>query len=291
VWLGIIIAGLLATSLPHSLRFIEYIAVGDFRRSDPMIEYMKQDKQLFRALPITGSSFYNRNYLPIFGIETANGFYDNRIRYYESLSQKDFANLFHPSIMRIANIKYVITTQKVEHTLLALERSFGNAFLYRNTGFLPRALIVHHAVVAESDSAALEVIKQPDFDPATTIVLHSGEPLRSEVPEAEEWARIRRPDLNKIIVDARVASPGYLFYSANYLPFWKAYVDGREVPVLRCNLSMRAIYLDPGEHTVEMKYSSPWFMAGSYVCLLSCLFVTLALVMDFRSRRKRGSRG
>jgi hypothetical protein len=286
---GVIIAGILATSLLHSVRFITYIDVSDFQRKDPMIEYVKSDKQVFRTLPATGSSMYNRNYLPLFGIETANGFYDNRIRYYDELASENYANLLHPNIMRITNIKYVLTTQRVDHPLLALRRDLGQAFIYVNREFLPRAFIVHRALVAESDSAALELIKGPDFDPATTVVLHQGEALPGDSVVAGEQLTLEYDGPDRVTMRASVKRPGYVYYSGNWLPFWRAYVDGAEEPVLRCNVSMRAIYVEPGEHMIEMRYVSPWYRAGAYICLVSCLLIGGIVFFSLRAGKRRGA--
>jgi hypothetical protein len=284
---GALAVGILATSLPHSLKFIDYIRLGDFQRSDPMIEFVKQDGGIFRTLPITGSSFYNRNYLPMFGIETANGFYDNRIRYYDDLSGEGFGNLFDSGIMGITNIKYVLATQRIEHPSLGLERDLGQAFVYRNRDFLPRSFLVHRAVVAESDSAALAAVKAPGFDPATTVVLHDGSPLFGDSVAAGESVIIERDGPDEVLLRAKVEKPGYIFYSGNYLPYWKAYVDGAEVPVVRCNVSMRAVYVEPGDHTIEMKYVSPYYRIGAYICLVSCLLVGITVFISLKVGKGR----
>lgn len=285
IWLGIAVAGILSTSLSHSLRFIDCVGVWEFQRKDPMIEYIKQDKSDFRTLPVTGSSVYNRNYLPLFGIETANGFYDNRIRYYDTLSGEGFQNLFHPAIMRVANIKYLLTSQRVDHPMLALRRDLGQAFVYENRGFLPRAFLVHRAVVTPSDSAAVEMMKRPDFDPSTTIILHAGEPLDGPPPGDEERVEIQRDDPGRVVLSVTARSPGYLFYSGNYLPHWKARVDGGEVPVVRCDVAMRAICIQAGDHVVEMEYVSPWFRVGAGICLVCWLLIGLTVLASARSRR------
>ena len=278
-----------STSLIHSTRFIDYLRVDDFKRTDAMIEYVRQDGGVFRTLPITGNSFYNRNYLPLFGIETANGFYDNRIRYFDYLSGEGFRNLFEPNIMRMANVKYVLTSQMVQHPLLRLDRDLGGAFVYRNVGFLPRAYMVHNAVVAEDDSAALRVMASADFDPAAAIVLHDGEAFRGDSTVADETVTIVENRLDRIRLSADVKSPGYLFYSGNYLPSWQAYVDGRRTPVVRCNIAMRAVYLEPGRHDVEMRYVSKWFNTGALICLVSCGIVALGVAVGLRERKvKRG---
>jgi hypothetical protein len=270
LWLGVALAGVLATSLPHSLRFIDTLEVGSFQQRDPMIDYVLADKGTFRTLPMTHSSFYNRNFLPLFDIETANGFYDNRIRYFDEFAGEGFINLLEPAFMSIANVKYVLTTQRVDHPVLNLRRDLGNAFVYENRRFLPRAFLVHEAVVASTDSAAIDVMKQPGFDPARTIVLHDGSPTAGDTAVAGERVVLERDDGDRVVLKASVKSPGYLFYSGNYLPYWKAYVDGEEASVVRCNVSFRAVRIEPGEHVVEMKYQSPYLRYGAFICLVSC---------------------
>jgi hypothetical protein len=287
VVVGVVAIGILAAGLPHSLRFIDYIGVDEFKRSDPMIEHVKRDTGIFRVLPLTGSSFYNRNYLPLFGLETANGFYDNRIRYYDLLAGENFTNLLAPNIMRMTNIKYVITTQKIDHPLLALSRDLGNAFVYENRGFLERAFLVHEAVVAPTDSLAMVMMKQPGFDAARTIVLHGGDPLDAQGEAGEDVVDIRDLGSGAVRIEVATSSPGYLYYSGNYLPYWKAFVDGREEPVVRCNVAMRAVYLEPGNHTVEMRYASPWLRIGAIVCLVSVVLAGLIIYLGLRPHEGR----
>jgi hypothetical protein len=224
--------------------------------------------------------------MPIFGIQTANGFYDNRIRFFETLSGASQENLLNPNIMRITNVKYVLTSERVTHPMLVLERDFGKAFVYRNTGFLPRAFIVHDAVVAQNDSEALALIKDPDFDPSSTIVLAGGRPMSGEAAGGE-GVKIETYAPDRVLMRAKASSPGYLYFSDNYLPYWKARVDGKAVPVLRADVSMRAVYLEPGDHTVEMRFVSRWYQAGALLCLAACAVVVGSLVVSSRGRPRR----
>lgn len=284
---AIAIVGVLATSLPHSMRFIQYVNVRDVLRQDQMISYVKRDMDIFRALPATGLTFYDKNFMPIFGIQTVNGFYDNRSRFFETLAGASQENLANPNIMRITNVKYVLTSDRVTHPMLALEREFGKAFVYRNAGFLPRALIVHNAVVAQDDSEALAIIKDPAFDPSSTIVLADGRPVSGEAAGDEEVKiQVYAPD--RVLLRAKVSSPGYLFFSENYLPYWKARVDGKDVPLLRADVSMRAVYLEAGDHTVEMRFVSRWYRAGAVLCLAACAVVVASVVSSYRGRTRRG---
>jgi uncharacterized membrane protein YfhO len=171
--------------------------------------------------------------------------------------------------------------------MLALERSFGKSFVYRNEGCLPRAFIVHNAVVAASDSEALATIKDPAFDPSTTVVLAGGQPM-SGAAGGEEGVKIETYTPDRVVLRAKASSPGYLFFGENYLPYWKARVDGRDVPILRADVAMRAVYLEPGDHAVEMRFVSQWYRAGALICLVTCGVVAGSMVLSYRSLARRG---
>ena len=289
--LGVCLVGILATSLPHSTNFITYVndypGLKNWLKPGPAISYLEQDKSLFRALPIDRTGLYERDYLPIFGVETANGFYDNRNRYFEALTGRNQSDLSNWNIMSITNVKYLVTDQEIDHALFEPSGRFGRYGVYRYRNFLPRTFIVHNAVIVGSDSAAAELIKGARFNPSTTIVLESGQPMTGEAGPGES-AEIQTYDPGRVVIKAKAESRGYLFFSENYLPYWKAFVDGRPAPLLRCNVAMRAIPLDPGEHVVEMRFFSKWYAVGAGFFIAACAVVAASVAFEVRRRSRKG---
>jgi hypothetical protein len=288
-WLaaGVIAAGLLVTSLPHSMPFVSTIGMEEWLRPDPMVEQMAADGARFRVFPNIGSNFYDRNYLPVYGLETVNGFYDNRIARYEFLAGKGSANVQYPNIMNMLNVKYLVLRGKYALPAFVMEREVGEIALYRNTQVLPRAFLVHEAVVAESDSAALEILKDPEFDPSRAIILHDGQGMDLQDARGAEEVQIAVHEPNKVVIRVKATAPGYLFFGENYLPYWKASIGGTDTPLLRCNIAMRAVYVEPGEHMVEMRYCSPWYRLGKILFLGASVFIVASLYLGSRVNRKR----
>jgi len=288
-WLvaALVAAGLLVTSLPHSMPFVSVIGMEEWVRPDPVVEHMAADGTRFRVFPNIGSNFYDRNFLPMFGLETVNGFYDNRIARYEFLAGKGSGNVQYPNIMNMLNVKYLVLRGRYSLPAFVMEREVGEIALYRNTEVLPRAFLVHEAVVAESDTVALEILKDPEFDASSAIILHEGQGLAAQEPRGAEEVQIAVYDANKVVVRVKATAPGYLFYGENYLPYWKASIGGTDVPLLRCNISMRAVYVEPGEHMIEMKYCSPWYRLGKILFLGACVFIVASLYVGSRTNRKR----
>jgi hypothetical protein len=67
-------------------------------------------------------------------------------------------------------------------------------------------------------------------------------------------------------------------------PNWHVFVDGKPAPLLRCNFIMRGVYLIPGAHTVEFKFSLP--MGPLYISLSAIgVGILLCGFLFFSTRR------
>jgi len=142
--------------------------------------------------------------------------------------------------------------------------------IYLNTRALPRAFLVHQALIASDHEEAFGLIHQPDFDPATMVVLEGdgGEAL----PASEaETVSIVSYQPNEILLDVTVAAPGYLVLSEVYYPGWRAYVDGREEALWRANYTFRAIHLEPGSHQVRFLFAPLAWKVGLGISLATWL--------------------
>ncbi len=56
-----------------------------------------------------------------------------------------------------------------------------------------------------------------------------------------------------------------LQFSIPYSKGWRAYVDGREVDIVASDVMYMAVFLDAGEHTVELRYMTPYLKEGILV--------------------------
>lgn len=84
------------------------------------------------------------------------------------------------------------------------------------------------------------------------------------------------PDRLKYDVTAPVR--GLAVFSEIYYPAgWKAFIDGKEAPILRADYSLRALLIDEGDHDVEFVYDPVSFSAGRNISLASSLIIILML--------------
>jgi hypothetical protein len=152
------------------------------------------------------------------------------------------------------------------------------------TGALPRAGLYAHWENQPDDEAALKTLASEAFDPEQTVIVAGNTPA---APPAE--ARGKKAGTveftsyapKRFTLKAKVESPAVLLINDRYDPQWKVWVDGQPAELLRCNYVMRGVALQPGEHTVELRYlvdltSLYVSLGGIAFSLLLCGWVVLA---------------
>jgi hypothetical protein len=87
---------------------------------------------------------------------------------------------------------------------------------------------------------------------------------------------------NNLVANVHVNDPrgAWLFYPDGYHPGWKAYVDGKQVPIELANLGFKAVALKQGTHRVRFVYFHGIQSVFSYlIAFLGLIFAICVLVM------------
>jgi len=162
----------------------------------------------------------------------------------------------------------------------------GDVKIYENLDVLPRAFLVHQAVVAPDDEAALTLMQAPAFDPAAEVVL-SAEPLRRFQP-SQGWgsARVTHYVPERIEIEVDAEAPAYLILTDAWYPGWEAMVDGEPVLIYRADVLFRAVAVDAGHHRVVFTFRPVSLRMGAGVSLagLVVLIVVAALALSKANR-------
>jgi hypothetical protein len=153
--------------------------------------------------------------------------------------------------------------------------------IYLNQAALPRALFVGRAVIVPDHDAAWQSIRADAFDPATTVILESGQPLDTEPDSA---LSILSYDLHIITIEVETDQPGYLVVPDAYYPGWAATIDGQPTPIHRANYAFRAVYVPAGEHTVQFVFDPLIWKVG-----VSLSGVTLLVLVGWAAWWLKGS--
>ena len=122
--------------------------------------------------------------------------------------------------------------------------------------------------------------KAPDYNKAFT----SNE-IHSNALVKENFVKIIQYHPNWIELKASSDKNTYLLLSELFYPGWKAYVDGKNVPILRADYLLRAIPLATGEHNIIFVYRPMSLVIGALITFLT-LLVLLGYMYLIRYRKK-----
>jgi len=162
-------------------------------------------------------------------------------------------------------------------------RRLGRGQVVERREGLPRAYLVHDAVVEPDRTRALDVLLDAGFDPRRRAVIeHALGPL--EPPVAPEVARIVDESPTRVRVQATCSAPCLLVTTDLSYPGWRATVDGHGAEIVTANVLYRGVHLMPGAHEIVFRYGPGSFVAGAVVSLAS------AVVLGWRLFRPAGDR-
>jgi hypothetical protein len=132
--------------------------------------------------------------------------------------------------------------------------------LFEFTGALPRAKLYSNWQVNTNDEATLKLLADKNFDPQQTVLVSTPLPAALTMnPTNENSGTVAFKSYKPadIVFDAKSDAASVLLLNDKYDPSWHVSVDGKPAELLRCNFIMRGVYLPPGSHTVEFRFTLP----------------------------------
>jgi uncharacterized membrane protein YfhO len=107
------------------------------------------------------------------------------------------------------------------------------------------------AQVAVVDGSAFQVKASVQYDSASSVKLVEQKPAYMKY-------------------ESTSGSDGLVVFSEIYYPKgWRAFVDGKESPMVRANYVLRAMEIPAGTHTIEMRFEPQPYMIGNKVTMAS----------------------
>jgi hypothetical protein len=155
-----------------------------------------------------------------------------------------------------------------------LDEDTNTGLRYDKVAGAKRIRLVPNYVLADSPEAALALVLEPGFDLSEILVLE--EANHADLPNgtaegAAELQESNDPGMELIMVDTPGGS--WLLLSDVWYPGWQARVDDVETTILRANYLFRAVWVPPGEHTVEFIFRPTLYALGGGLSLVAWLLL------------------
>ncbi|MBV9356643.1 MAG: YfhO family protein, partial [Chloroflexi bacterium] len=169
----------------------------------------------------------------------------------------------------------------------------GDDGLHRvlSTPALPRAFVVDRrnafSPAAFPNETPVQALSEDRFNPDLNVLIEGDRELAADSGAGRappRSATVEDQGPNQVRITASVAEPSYLVLSDASHRGWSASVDGQPAPLYVANALFRAVALDPGEHTVVMRFLPASHVVG-FVASALALTATLAIAAFGFKRR------
>lgn len=149
------------------------------------------------------------------------------------------------------------------------------------------------------NTADEEILALNDFNPQHTAILNkefASQLQNKDFSNADQQATItlqespnKNPDL-KIYKTKSTTPQLCVFSEIYYKDGWKAYIDGKEAPILRANYVLRALEVPAGEHSIELRCEPDTLKTFNIINLIGSIlivvFVIGAIALPFIKKKK-----
>jgi hypothetical protein len=166
--------------------------------------------------------------------------------------------------------------------ILVEEADLGVGFMSNDGASRIRWLPCAHSV--KDGDRALALVLQEDFDPDEIVILETETPMNQREchPDSDAIFEIISDNTNRLAVDVKTSTSGWLLISDVWYPGWGVTIDGEEAEISRADYLFRAVAVPTGDHRVEFRYRPVSLYIGSF--LSTCGW--LAAIFLIRRQRR-----
>jgi hypothetical protein len=297
-------------------RFIKIDPAGDaFFAADEVVQAIQRDAtgltQPWRVLPVIwadGRPPYMDDYLQEHRIRNVFGYHGNELHTYDELlgGKNQWRFIPQQQAWRLTATRYLLIAGPVGELPpgfalvgTGLRTWLGeDASVIRVPNPAPWAVISPGALKVADDAQVNATAINPQFDPARLTLVPGDAPFGTTTaptalpPAISPAPRItvaeREPGVYVLAIDSLVQD-GVLTVSENYVPWWKATVDGVETPVARANGTFVALQVPRGAKEVVLAIESPADKRGLLVSWLGLAGVVLFALSGLIRRGPRAT--
>ncbi len=175
----------------------------------------------------------------------------------------DWVRLHHVSVLDspvvdLLNIRYLLTwapsdALTINHAKFPKAETLPGHHLHENLGVLPRFFLAREVRRTASLEETLSVLRSRQFDPRRTAVVEGY--MEAAPPGGNGTVRVVRYSPREVELEADAAAPAFLVTSEVFYPGWRAWVDGRQQPLVLTNGAFRGLPLPAGRHRIRMRFA------------------------------------
>ena len=244
-------------------------------------EEILADKSQFRVYNITGDQFQEN--ITSYYYNSVGGYHPAKIAIYQELIENKLAtqqgNL---SVLNMLNTKYLIRKDRNGQTeaYQKNDSALGNCWLVKSIMYVKDAN-------AEMNSLG-------NFNPKDTAVVQ--DTFKTSIPFEPVFDSIAtialvKNDNDVVTYTFNAASNQFAVFSEVYYKAgWKAYIDGKEAPIVKVNYVLRGLAVPAGKHDIKFEFKPEGYYKGKTITSIFSIILLVVfaagIFMEWRGRKE-----
>ncbi len=227
------------------------------------------DKSDYRVFNVNGGSFQENNTSYLY--KSVGGYHPAKLRIYQDLIERQLSKQ-EPNmpVLNMLNTKYFIQKDRNGATLQVQKNdsALGSCWLVKKVVFVKDA---------DAEMAALNSFTPKD----TAIIQEAFKTAVPFMPDYDSAASIKLINNDNDIVTYEFSSTKNqfaVFSEVFYKSGWKAYVNGKQLPIAKTDYVLRGLALVPGKYSIEFKFEPDAFLAGKKYGNIANILLALAVL-------------
>jgi hypothetical protein len=296
--IGIVIA---VDLIPVSRDYLNEKSYVDASEYESIFEPRPVDKQIlrdpdpyYRVLDLSRNTYNDAE--QAYFHKCIGGYHPAKMEIYQDLIDRQMSKGFNGQVLNMLNTKYIIVGgQKRPPGVIPNAKACGNAWFVSE---------VKWAATADDEMNGLNAPDIQDttdmpnaFDPKKTAVMR--DVFKNDLgsytfgKDSAAYINLDKYGLDDISFKSGNSKDGLAVFSDIYYSNgWKAYVDGKETPIMKADYVLRAIKVPAGNHSIEFHFRPASFYNGQKVALCgSILLIGLCAVAVYPLTRNGAAKG
>ena len=237
-----------------------------------------QDTGYYRVLNLAGDTFNDA--MTSYFHNSIGGYNPAKLAIYQDLITYQLSGKLNINVLNMLNTKYVITRGQQ-----------GQSEVQQNPGALGGCWFVKHVTFVKDDAAAMRALDNNNS--ADTAVVEQNDAVKIQQPVADSAAKIQliKNDNDLITYTSKSNTNQFAVFSEIYYDRgWKAFIDNKEVPIIRTDYVLRGLSVPAGNHSIKFEFKPASFYDSETIEIIASAIVWLLLAFAAFLIIKRNSK-
>lgn len=153
-------------------------------------------------------------------------------------------------------IRYILAVPETASQVYPVAHSTNGLTIFENQNAVPLVYLSGNIKVIRQPKEILEYIHSSQFNPSTHTVVEE-DPGKVESNKGSLIIAQKRS--SSVLVAVLSQFDSLVVFAENYYPGWRAFVDGKQVPIYRANYTFQAVKVPAGKHSVKFSFEVVYF--------------------------------